>query len=174
MGSEDVIVPGVVLSKRIKSFVPVTPTIGRAAADSVIRQDRRKRQRMRVFILFGERLTSPSLIPDELGKSADSFMLNTSVGANESLSAVIPVREEGKVLCWRPAFARLRLGKRLTDLTHSQSVQHRDRCKCFSVEIGRMTPPARTRRKAADPRDVQGKEKDQQRLNAESAGHAIS
>ena len=68
MATVELIVPGVALSNWIKSLVPVTPTIGRAAAGSVARQNRRKRPRTRVFILFGERLTSSSLISVSLGR----------------------------------------------------------------------------------------------------------
>src|SRR3982751_2873088 len=40
-----------------------------------------------------------------------------------NLSFGVTPREEGEGLGWRPTFAKLRLGKRLTDLTQSRSNQ---------------------------------------------------
>jgi hypothetical protein len=42
-------------------------------------------------------------------------------------------REAGEVLCWRPAFARLRLGKRLTNLARLRLFKEHTVCKVYSV-----------------------------------------
>jgi glutaredoxin 3 len=55
--------------------------------------------------------------------------------ANES-SFTITRREDGEVLCWRPAFGRrgdLRLGKRLADFAHLRFFKEPRVCKAHSV-----------------------------------------
>src|ERR1700720_4235566 len=70
-------------------------------------------------------------------------------------------REEGEVLCWRPAFARLRLGKRPTDLAQSQPSHGRRRCKRFSSIIAERCACTADKLTAdnADDSDIERKSK---------------